>query len=102
MSSTELLEAASISITSSEDALAIATHDSQTPHGSSVGPFTQFSEAARILALDPGQRLAEHLGDLRHGELGAEPQRRRLRWSWTGSSSVRATGSRVHHGGASG
>ncbi len=33
MSSTELLDAASISITSSELALAIETHESQTPHG---------------------------------------------------------------------
>ena len=33
MSSTELLEAASISITSSEVALAIDTHESQMPHG---------------------------------------------------------------------
>ena len=52
MSSTELLDAASISMTSSDVALAIATHDSQTPHGSVVGPFTQFSDAARIFAID--------------------------------------------------
>ncbi len=52
MSSTELLEAASISMTSSEVALAIETHDSHCPHGVIVGPFTQLSEAARILAID--------------------------------------------------
>ena len=38
MSSTELFEAASISMTSSDVALAIATHDSHAPHGSIVGP----------------------------------------------------------------
>src|SRR5919206_5188203 len=52
MSSTELFDAASISITSSDVAFAIETHDSQTPHGSSVGPFAQFSDAARIFAID--------------------------------------------------
>ena len=52
MSSTELLEAASISITSSEVPAAIVTHDSHSPQGSSVGPFTQLSERARILAID--------------------------------------------------
>ena len=52
MSSTELLEAASISITSSDVALAIETHDSHTPQGVTVGPFTQFSDAARIFAID--------------------------------------------------
>src|SRR3954469_697663 len=52
MSSTELLDAASISMTSSDVALAIATHDSHTPHGSTVGPCTQFRQAARILAID--------------------------------------------------
>src|SRR3954465_7022453 len=52
MSSTELLEAASISMTSIEVALAIATHDSHRPHGSVVGPFSQFRQAARILAID--------------------------------------------------
>src|SRR5437763_6653691 len=51
MSSTELLEAASISITSSEVAFAIATHDSHSPHGVVVGPFTQFRQAARIFAM---------------------------------------------------
>ena len=51
MSSTELLEAASISITSSEVALAIATHESHVPQGLTVGPFTQFMHAARILAM---------------------------------------------------
>ena len=50
MSSTERFEAASISITSSEVPAAIAVHDSHTPQGSSVGPFTQLSERARIFA----------------------------------------------------
>ncbi len=52
MSSTELFDAASISITSSEVAPAIERQDSQTPHGVTVGPFTQFSDAARIFAID--------------------------------------------------
>ena len=52
MSSTELLDAASISITSRHVALAIDTHDSQVPSGVVVGPFTQFSDAARIFAID--------------------------------------------------
>jgi hypothetical protein len=39
MSSTELLDAASISITSSEVALAIETHESHTPQGVIVGPL---------------------------------------------------------------
>ena len=51
MSSTELFDAASISITSSEVALAIATHESQVPHGLVVGAFTQFRHAARIFAM---------------------------------------------------
>ncbi len=51
MSSTELLDAASISITSSEVAFWIAMHDSQRPHGSVVGPFSQFMQAARIFAM---------------------------------------------------
>ena len=52
MSSTELFEAASISITSSDVELAIDAHDSHSPQGSSVGPFTQFSERARIFAIE--------------------------------------------------
>ena len=52
MSSTELFDAASISITSSDVALAIDTHESQTPHGDVVGPCSQFSDAARIFAID--------------------------------------------------
>src|SRR4051795_6946678 len=52
MSSTELFDAASISITSSELAPAIDTHDSHVPHGSIVGPRSQFRQAARILAID--------------------------------------------------
>ena len=50
MSSTERFEAASISITSSEVPAAIVTHDSHSPHGVRVGPWTQFSERARIFA----------------------------------------------------
>src|SRR3954464_8737722 len=52
MSSTELFEAASISMTSIEVALAIATHDSHLPPGSTVGPCSQFRQAARILAIE--------------------------------------------------
>src|SRR3954451_1205283 len=52
MSSTELFDAASISMTSSEFALAIETHDSHTPQGLVVGPSTQFRQAARILAIE--------------------------------------------------
>src|ERR1700754_1213412 len=61
MSSTELLDAASISTTSSDVAEAIETHDSHAPHGEPVappGPLPppaspwQFSDAARILAID--------------------------------------------------
>ena len=52
MSSTEFDDAASISITSSELAEAIETHESHTPHGSTVGPCTQFRHAARILAIE--------------------------------------------------
>ena len=50
MSSTERLEAASISITSREVPAAIVRHDSHSPQGCSVGPFTQFSDLARIFA----------------------------------------------------
>src|SRR3954467_2442182 len=52
MSSTELLDAASISITSSDVALAIATQDWHWPQGLTVGPCSQFRHAARILAID--------------------------------------------------
>ncbi len=52
MSSTELFEAASISMTSSDVADAIATQESQTPQGSTVGPFSQFRQAARIFAIE--------------------------------------------------
>jgi hypothetical protein len=61
MSSTELLDAASISMTSSDVAFAIERHDVQTPHGATVGPPGpepppaspwQFSEAARIFAIE--------------------------------------------------
>ena len=33
-------------------AFAIETHDSQTPHGETVGPCSQFRDAARIFAID--------------------------------------------------
>ena len=52
MSSTELFDAASISMTSRDVALAIATQESHVPHGSLVGPRSQFRHAARILAID--------------------------------------------------
>ena len=52
MSSTELFDAASISITSIEFARAIDTHDSHTPQGSIVGPRSQFRQAARIFAIE--------------------------------------------------
>src|SRR5688500_10144137 len=52
MTTTEMLDAASISITASQGALAIATHASHSPHGVAVGPFTQLSDAARIFAID--------------------------------------------------
>src|SRR5438046_413086 len=43
-------EAASISITSSEVPAAISLHESHSPQGFGVGPFTQFNAFARILA----------------------------------------------------
>src|SRR3954452_23476790 len=52
MSSTELLDAASISIPSSDVALAIDTQESHVPQGETVGPCSQFSAAARIFAID--------------------------------------------------
>ena len=52
MSSTERLEAASISITSSEVPAAIVWQGSHSPHGSSVGPCTQLSDRARIFAIE--------------------------------------------------
>ena len=52
MSSTERLEAASISITSSELPAAIVRQDSHSPQGVSVGPLTQFRERARIFATE--------------------------------------------------
>ncbi len=52
MSSTERFEAASISITSIEVPAAIERQDSHSPQGSSVGPFTQLSERARIFAIE--------------------------------------------------
>ena len=53
MSSTELFEAASISITSSDVAEAIETHESHTPHGLTVGVGgpSQLRQAARIFAM---------------------------------------------------
>ena len=53
MSSTELFEAASISITSSDVASAIERQESHTPQGETVGPpRSQFSDAARIFAIE--------------------------------------------------
>ena len=52
MSSTELLDAASISMTSSEVALAIARQESHVPSGEVVGPCSQFRQAARIFAIE--------------------------------------------------
>src|SRR5688572_2193701 len=52
MSSTELFDAASISMTSIEVAAAIAMHDSHVPQGVTVGPCSQFRQAARIFAID--------------------------------------------------
>jgi hypothetical protein len=52
MSSTELFDAASISITSSDVAEAIDRQESHSPQGEAVGPWTQFSEAARIFAIE--------------------------------------------------
>ena len=43
--------AASISSTSMSRPSAISTQASQTPHGSAVGPFSQFSARARIRAV---------------------------------------------------
>ena len=53
-SSTPLCDAASISMTSSEPLPlgASATQESQTPHGSGVGPRSQFSDRARMRALE--------------------------------------------------
>ena len=53
MSSTELFDAASISITSSDVAEAIETQEPHSPHGVIVGPpRSQFSDAARIFAIE--------------------------------------------------
>ena len=55
------MEAASISITSSEVPAAIVRQGSHSPQGVSVGPFTQFSERARIFAIEvfPGAARAD-------------------------------------------
>ena len=50
-SSTPVLDAASISSTLTERPSAIATHSSHTPHGSVVGPLTQFIALASSLAV---------------------------------------------------
>src|SRR3954470_12180830 len=53
MSSTELFDAASISMTSSELAAAIERQESHTPHGLVVGPpCSQLSDEARIFAIE--------------------------------------------------
>ena len=44
-------DAASISSTSMSRPWAISTHASQTPHGSPVGPVTQFNPRARMRAV---------------------------------------------------
>ena len=49
--STRVCVAASISRTSMSRPSAISTHASQRPHGSAVGPFTQFRARARIRAV---------------------------------------------------
>jgi len=49
--STWVLVAASISSTSMSRPCAISTQASHTPHGSAVGPFSQFSARARIRAV---------------------------------------------------
>ena len=49
--STEVFDAPSISITSSDDPLVMETHESQTPHGSALGPRSQLSDFASILAV---------------------------------------------------
>ena len=49
--STCVLVAASISITSMSRPCAISTQASQTPHGSAVGPFSQFRQRARMRAV---------------------------------------------------
>ena len=53
---TLVLEAPSISITSSEAPRAISWQLAHTPQGFSVGPFSQFSALARILATDVYRR----------------------------------------------
>ena len=69
--STWVLVAASISMTSMSRPCAISTQASHSPHGSAVGPCTQFSPRARIRAVvvlptprGPGkhERLRDALG----------------------------------------
>src|SRR5687768_11816407 len=105
MSSTELLDAASISITSSEVALAIATHDSHSPHGVTVGPFTQFSEAARIFAIDVLPVPREPTNRYAWWTLPCSIALRRVRTTWscpTTSSKVRGRWRRYSEAGAGG
>ena len=52
MSFTLVFEAPSISITSSDDPAVISLQNSHSPHGVAVGPFAQFNDFARILAVD--------------------------------------------------
>ena len=49
--STCVFEAASNSITFSDVPAAISSHMGHTPHGLSVGPFTQFSALAKMRAV---------------------------------------------------
>src|SRR5688572_29581776 len=92
MSWTELLEAASISITSSDVAVAIARQDSHSPHGVTVGPLTQFSDAARIFAIDvlpvPREPTNRYAWWTRSFSIALRSVR--TTWSWpTTSSNVR-------------
>src|SRR3954464_1982219 len=92
MSSTELLEAASISMTSSDVAVAIVRHDSHCPHGVIVGPSTQFSDAAGVLAIEVLPVPREPTNRYAWWTLPCSIALRSVRttWSWpTTSSNVR-------------
>src|SRR4051794_29831122 len=92
MSSTELLDAASISMTSSDAAAAIARQESHSPHGDTVGPWTQFSDAARIFAIDVLPVPREPTNRYAWWTLSCSMALRSVRttWSWpTTSAKVR-------------
>jgi hypothetical protein len=57
------LDAASISNTSTELPAAISRQEGHSPHGVSVGPWTQFKDLARIRAVDvfPTPRAPEKM-----------------------------------------